>query len=87
MTKPVSPVSTAVTPERLARWGDGEIAYVKAIRSDDLSRVFPAAPAVPPGLELFALISADGSPIMVTDRRDAALASAWENALETVAVH
>jgi len=40
-----------------------------------------------PGLELFALLSADGSPIMLTDSKDAAIANAWQQELETVSLH
>jgi len=32
-------------------------------------------------------LSADGTPIIITDSRDAALANAWENDLETVSLH
>ena len=31
----------AVSPEALAHMGDGEIAYVKAIRSEDVPALFP----------------------------------------------
>ena len=34
---------------------------------------------------LFALLGDDGSPIMLTDSRDAAIANAWEHELETAA--
>ncbi len=40
-----------------------------------------------PGQKLFALLSADGTPIVVTDSRDVALSSAWEHELTTVSVH
>ncbi|MBN8939229.1 MAG: DUF1150 domain-containing protein [Rhizobiales bacterium] len=76
-----------MTPELLAQLGLAKVAYVKAIRSDDMARMFPQAPPLPPGLDLFALISADGSPIMVTDRREEAVAGAWQNELETVSLH
>ena len=76
-----------MTPKALAALGDGKLAYVKAIRSDDVPRIFPGAPALDPGLDLFALLGADGTPIMITDSRDAALATAWENDLETVSIH
>jgi hypothetical protein len=49
--------------------------------------VFPQAPAIQPGLQLFALLSADGTPIIVTDSKDAAIANAWEHELQTVSVH
>jgi hypothetical protein len=40
-----------------------------------------------PGLQLFALLSASGAPIMLTDSRDAAVANAWQHDLETVPLH
>ena len=76
-----------ISPEALAAIGDGKIAYVKAIRSEDLNALFPQAPQLAPGLKLFALHAADGTPIMVTDTREAALANAWDNQLETVSLH
>ena len=76
-----------ISPEALAQLGDGEIAYVKTIRSEDAQRLFPQAPAIRPGLELYALLGADGTPIMLTDSKDAALANAWENQLQTVSLH
>jgi hypothetical protein len=40
-----------------------------------------------PGMKLFALHAADGTPILVTDTREAAVANAWSNELEAVSVH
>jgi hypothetical protein len=77
----------AVSPEALAHMGDGEIAYVKAIRSEDVPALFPQAPEIAPGLKLFALHAADGTPIMLTDSREAAIANAWSQELEMVSVH
>ena len=76
-----------MTNEQLAGLGDGRIAYVKPIRSEELSRLFPAAPAVEPGLQLFALLAADGTPIIVTDSRDAAVANAMQHELDMVSLH
>jgi hypothetical protein len=77
----------ALTPQEFAHLGDGSIAYLKTIRSEDAQRLFPQAPAIRPGLQLFALLAADGSPIMLTDSKDAALANAWQHELQTVSVH
>jgi len=66
-----------LSPEALAHLGDGEIAYIKTIRSEDVPAIFPQAPQIAPGLKLFALHAADGTPIMVTDSREAAIANAW----------
>src|ERR1700682_2627551 len=76
-----------ISPEALAHLGDGQIAYIKAIRSEDVSAIFPQAPQIAPGLKLFALHAADGTPIMVTDSREAAVANAWSHELQTVSVH
>jgi hypothetical protein len=76
-----------MTPEALAHLGDGRIAYVKAIRSEDVPTLFPQAPEIEPGMQLFALHAADGTPIMLTDTREAAVANAWSQELETVSVH
>ena len=76
-----------ITAEALAHLGDGEIAYIKSIRSEDVAALFPQAPQIEPGVKLFALHAADGTPIMLTDSREAAVANAWSNELETVSVH
>lgn len=76
-----------LSEEQFARLGGGMLAYVKPIRSEDVSRLFPQVPPVRPGLQLFALLGADGSPIMLTDSRDAAVANAHEHELMTVSLH
>jgi hypothetical protein len=77
----------ALTPQEFAHLGDGALAYVKAIDSEDVARLFPQAPPLRPGVKLFALLGADGSPILLTDSKDAALANAMENELQTVSLH
>jgi hypothetical protein len=76
-----------ITQDALAHLGDGRLAYVKAIRSEDIASMFPQAPKIAPGIMLFALHAADGTPIMLTDTREAALANAWSHELEAVSVH
>ena len=77
----------AITQEALAHLGEGSLAYVKPIRSEQVADLFPQAPDLEPGLELFVLHAADGTPIMLTDTREAALANAWSQELEPVSVH
>jgi hypothetical protein len=79
--------SPATSPEAFAQLGDGEIAYIKPIRSEQVAKLFPQVPAIEPGTQLFALHAADGTPIMLTDSREAAVANAWSHELETVSVH
>ena len=78
-----------ITPEALAHLGDGRIAYVKAIRSEDVAALFPQmqVPKLAPGVKLFALHAADGTPIMLPDSREAAVANAWSHELHTLSVH
>lgn len=87
MDKNITAHRPSISPEALAQLGDGRIAYIKAIRSEDVPAMFPQAPEIAPGLQLFALLAADGTPIMVTDSREAAVANAWSNKLQTLSVH
>ena len=79
--------SPLLTDDQLAGLGGGRVAYLKPIRSEEVSRLFPAAPPIQPGLQLFALLAADGTPIVVTDSRDAAVANAMSQELEMVSLH
>lgn len=76
-----------MSPQAFAVLGGGKIAYVKEIKSEDVHDLYPQAPEMQPGLKLFALHAADGTPILVTDTREAAIANAWTNELEAVSVH
>lgn len=75
------------TPEVFAHLGEGRVAYVREVRSEDLGHLVPDAPPMPPGLRLWALIGATGTPILISDDRDAAIAGAEENDLTMVALH
>ena len=79
--------NTVLTNEAFAHLGGGRIAYVRAIRSEDVKRLFPQAPELDPGQQLFTLHAADGTPILLTDSREAAVANAITHELETVSVH
>lgn len=76
-----------LTPEQFANLGDGSIAYVKAMRSEDVNRLYPQAPRIQPGLTVFALIGADGAPILLADSQEGAIGNARENDLEMVSLH
>lgn len=87
MQMKIAETDIRLDPAALAAMGNGEIAYVKRIASDDVNRLFPGVPEIEPGIPLFALLAADGKPIMLTDDRDVALAGARENNLVTVSLH
>jgi len=87
MTNEHAPQLPPMSPEALAVLGGGKIAYVKPISPEDVKRLFPEAPALDPAAKLFALHAADGTPIVITDSRESAVANAWSHELEAVSVH
>ncbi|MBB4303460.1 hypothetical protein GGD81_002503 [Rhodobium orientis] len=74
-------------PHVFAKLGGDQLAYVRPVASEDLATMFPDAPEVAPGLKLWALLAADGSPILIADSRDAAVANAMSNDIHAVSVH
>lgn len=87
MMEEVKDQKATLTIEQLAHLGDGAIAYIRPIQSEEAARLFPQIGKIQPGLKLFALLGADGTPIVLTDSRDAAIANAWEHELQTVSLH
>ena len=80
-------VMPVLSTEQLAQLGEGLVAYVKPMRSEDVGAMFPEIPGLEPGTQLFALLGASGKPLIVTDSRDAALANAMQNELHMVSLH
>ena len=76
-----------LSKEQLAQLGEGLVAYVKPIRSEDIGVMFPEISEVEPGMQLFALLGASGKPLVLTDSRDAALANAMQHELHMVSLH
>ncbi len=76
-----------MTADQFAHLGEGHVAYVRKIQTDDLIGRYPGLPELDPGLELWALFAADGQPILLTGERSDAVAGAMENQLTTVAIH
>jgi hypothetical protein len=76
-----------MTPEIFAGLGGGRIAYIRPLNPSEAKSLFPQMPQVAPDLELWALLGADGTPIMLADSREAVVLNAHENDLETVSIH
>lgn len=73
--------------DQLALLGEGHVAYVRQMRSEDVHSLFPDAPVMEPGYQIWALLSAAGAPIVLADTPHAVLANAMEQNLVTVSVH
>ena len=80
-------IRQVMSPESFAALGGGRIAYVRPLNPDEAKGLFPQMPAVVPDLALWALLGADGTPIMLADSREAVELNAQENDLETVSLH
>ena len=80
-------VVTFMTPDELARLGDGKVAYIKIMTSDEARKAFPSIEGLPQGINLFALHGADGTPLALTDSRQAALGHALGDELEISPIH
>lgn len=78
---------TILTDAELAHLGEGSLAYLREIDSDELRGKFPGLPEIEPGTRLWAVFAANGRPIMLTDARDAALAGALQNDLTPLSIH
>jgi hypothetical protein len=76
-----------LTQSELAHLGSGEVAYIRKIGSDEVSRCFPEAPDIDPSVDLWALFGADGTPILLTDNRSSTFYKAAEDELKTVSLH
>lgn len=76
-----------ITPETLAGLGGGKIAYVRPIKGVEARGMFPSLPQIADELDLWALLAADGSPIMLADSREALVMNARENDLDAMSIH
>ena len=65
-----------------AKLGGGKIAYIKVLSTDEAKVLFPAVEGIPSGINLYALTGADGTPIALTDSRQAAVGHALDDELE-----
>ncbi len=77
----------AMSEEVLADLGIGTMAYIRKLQAKDMESLFPEVPPIQDSTTLWALLNADGTPILLADSREAALANAFEHDLEMVSVH
>jgi hypothetical protein len=76
-----------MSPLAFAAFGANAVAYVRQMRSEEAEFLYPQAPALIPGLTVFVLHAADGTPLSITDSLEQAARDADGHALETVSVH
>jgi hypothetical protein len=77
----------AISQAELAHIGEGVVAYLREIDSDELRGKFPGMPEIAAGTRLWAVFAADGRPILLSDQRASAIAGALEQDLTPVSIH
>ncbi len=82
-----SSTAGAMSAESFAMLGENRLAYIRAIRSEDVAFLCAEAPLLAAGQRVFVLHAADGTPILLTDSRESAMADAASRHIETVSVH
>jgi hypothetical protein len=83
----VLPVLPVMSMSDLAKLGGGKVAYIKILTSEEAKEMFPAIEGLPQGINLFALHAADGTPLALTDSRQAAVGHAMGDELEIASLH
>lgn len=81
------PPPPVMSMSELARLGGGKVAYIKTMTTDEAKEMFPSVEGLPAGIDLFALHAADGTPLALTDSRQAAVGHALGDELEIASVH
>ena len=87
MPSPVTRTRPALSREAFAMLGADSVAYVRAVRSEDVGFIHAEAPLLPPGRIVFVLHAADGSPLVIAESLESVVANAAEHQLDTVSVH
>jgi len=68
----------------LANMGLGEVAYVRELSAGEVENMIGQKIATDPATPMFCLYLADGTPVSVSDSREAAVANAFENDLAAI---
>ena len=82
-----SAIRLGMPSEMFAAQGDNRLAYVKAIRSEDVALLCEDAPVLEPGHVVYVLHASDGTPIVLADSHQSAAEGAANHELEMVSVH
>ena len=76
-----------MSSQEFAILGGSRMAYVRPARSEDVAFMCEDAPMLKPGQQVYVLHAADGTPILITDSLEAAIANAETEQLQTVSLH
>ena len=77
----------SISSEEFVNLGAGNFAYLREMYSSEVAKLFPNLPQIESEIKLWALISADGTPLVFTDSHFIAQTKAKEAHLETLSLH
>ncbi|MEM8795128.1 MAG: DUF1150 family protein [Pseudomonadota bacterium] len=77
----------SITEEDLLHFGEEAYAYIRELSANDFEELYPGVLDGEIPYKLYALLGADGEPLMISDDRSVAEANATENDLEMVSLH
>jgi hypothetical protein len=66
---------------------DRKLAYIKAMRSEDVGFLSAEAPLLVAGYQVFVVCAEDGTPMLLADSHESATAIANSREIETVSLH
>lgn len=81
------PTQDTITQEELLHIGEENVAYIRELSVSDFEILYPGILDGETPYKLFALLGADGEPLMISDDRSLAEANADEHDLEMVSLH
>lgn len=76
-----------MSDEEFADLGQGEWAYIRPLTPQQAKDVFPTVDDLPNDVDLYALLAADGTPIVLTDDKGTAISHAMGDELEIAHLH
>ena len=79
--------SETINGDMLADLGLGQVAYLRQMTTDELSKFMPESDQLPSGFVLWALLSAEGRPICLSESKSDVLQNAKQQDLVTVSLH
>jgi hypothetical protein len=79
--------ASRLSPEMRASLQEQRMAYIKPVPSEQVGFLSPDAPLLAPGYQVFVLHGADGTPILLADSWEAAMAGAANHEIEIVSLH
>jgi len=77
----------SMSVDDLAELGVSEIAYIRPMTSSEVMKKFPTVTGLPPQMKLWALFSANGDPLALSDEHGGVLSNAHELELSPVSLH